>query len=139
MEYLIQQGSDVDTEGDNTGWTPFNAAVQYGNPEVVQYLMTEGSEAKEICWHDSHSMPHHNYGHLGIVKFFVSKGANVNEERWQRDDLLSMEQPARGHMKVMEYLIQQGSDVNKKDNTGWTPFNAAVQYGHHRSCQISHD
>ena len=43
MEYLIEQGSDVD-KADVKGWTPFNAAVQNGHLEAVKYLMTEGAK-----------------------------------------------------------------------------------------------
>ena len=78
MEYLIQQGSDVNKK-DANGWTPFNAAVQYGHLEAVKYLMSKGAKQNR---YDGMTPLYAaaQFGHLDIVKFFISKGADVNEE-----------------------------------------------------------
>ena len=74
-------------------------------------------------------MPQPKFGHLDIVTFFISNGADVNEEN-DEGQIPIHGAASGGHMKVMEYLIQQGSDVNKGDAKSSTPLNAAVQNGH---------
>nr|XP_054753888.1 ankyrin repeat domain-containing protein 50-like [Lytechinus pictus] len=69
------------------------------------------------------------FGHLEVLEFFISNGAEVNEEHDNGRIPLHVA-AINGNMKIMEYLIQQGSGVNKADRKGGTPFNAAIQYGH---------
>ncbi|XP_063954954.1 uncharacterized protein LOC129259644 [Lytechinus pictus] len=127
MEYLIQQGSDVNM-ADLEGWTPFNTAIQYGHLEAVKYLIEIGAKQNR----DDGRTPLYaaaRFGHFDIVKYFISNGADVNNEN--DNGKVSLHGAAfNGNMKIMEYLIEQGSDVDKADQKGWTPFNAAIQFGH---------
>eukprot|EP00057_Strongylocentrotus_purpuratus_P015053 XP_011669527.1 PREDICTED: serine/threonine-protein phosphatase 6 regulatory ankyrin repeat subunit B-like [Strongylocentrotus purpuratus] len=129
MEYLIQQGSNVNKK-DNTGWTPFNAAVQNGHLEAVNYLMTEGARQNRYIGMTP-LFAAARLGHLDIVKFLRSNGADVNKENTKHLGLIPLHGAAiNGNIDVLEYLIQQGSIVNKGDVNNWTPFDAAIEFGH---------
>lgn len=60
-------------------------------------------------------------GKLGIVKYLISKGANVNA-RFQKfnNTTILMFASGAGNLEIVQYLIIKGSDINAKDNNGKT-------------------
>ena len=72
----------------------------------------------KVVWH----------GHLDVVKYLVSQGADVNEAKNGWTPLHRA--AARGHLDVVKYLVSQGADVNAKNNDGGTPFFMAAVHGH---------
>nr|XP_054752744.1 uncharacterized protein LOC129258512 [Lytechinus pictus] len=68
------------------------------------------------------------FGHLDLVDFFISEGANVNEADVEGMTPLQCA-AARGHIKVIEYFIQHGSDINKRDKRGRMLHEVAIGNG----------
>ena len=51
-------------------------------------------------------------GHLGIVEYTISHGADVNWTRTQFNSLPLSEAAENGHIDVVRYLVSQGADIN---------------------------
>ena len=86
---------------------PFNMAII----EAVKYLMTEGAKQNRYAG----MTPLFNaaqHGHLDIVKLFISKAADANEED-AKGKIALHGAAINGNTQVMKYLIQQGSDVKQ--------------------------
>ena len=60
-------------------------------------------------------------GKLEIVKYLISKGANVNA-RFQKfnNTTILMFASGAGNLEIVQYLIIKGSDINARDNNGKT-------------------
>ncbi|XP_041461535.1 ankyrin-1-like [Lytechinus variegatus] len=125
--YLLKRGSDVH-KGLAKDWAPIHSAIAYGQLEAVENLLNY--EAKhDRCRTKRLLHTGAKFGHLDLVKFLISKGADINEI--DEDGMIPLHHAAYGgHLKVMECLIQQGSDVNKADKEGCAPLYAAIQCGH---------
>jgi ankyrin repeat protein len=63
------------------------------------------------------------YGHLQVVKYLVSQGANVHAYANYAVRLAS----ENGHLKVVKYLVSQETDIQANNNQAvrW-----ASEYGH---------
>ena len=67
-------------------------------------------------------------GHLSVVKYLISRGADVNKadnSGYTPLHTASMD----GHLPVVEYLMSHG-DLNPADNDGWTPLLIGSMDGH---------
>lgn len=64
-------------------------------------------------------------GHTEVVKFLISKGADVKEaDKYGRTPLHRAS--AGGQVEVAKLLINNGADINAKDKDGKTPLHEAV-------------
>lgn len=65
-----------------------------------------------------------------IMKFLISKGANVNAgTKWGATALTRAAQD--GDKDIVELLLDNGADVNAKEYDGYTALMRAIQSGHH--------
>lgn len=64
-------------------------------------------------------------GHLLIVKFLISKGAEVDAVDADKETplMLTCEQ---GHLPVIEYLLKKGANINHENIRKWTPIYKAI-------------
>ncbi|MGX2981911.1 ankyrin repeat domain-containing protein [Helicobacter sp. 23-1045] len=68
-------------------------------------------------------------GHLEIVKYLISKGANVNaKDSFGWTALISAS--SNGKLELVKYLISKGADVKAKSNDGYTALMSASFDGH---------
>lgn len=72
-------------------------------------------------------------GHVDIVRFLVSRGADVNVR--ESDGPFSGATPlhgaaSEGHVEVVRYLLRQGADINAVFKGGLTPLMLAAAHGH---------
>ena len=51
-------------------------------------------------------------GHLEMVKYLVSQGANVNAQ----NDYADRRAAHYGHLETVKYLVSQGANANAQDN-----------------------
>ena len=67
-------------------------------------------------------------GNLKIVKYLVSKKANVNIRAKGIDNRTPLHSAVRsGHFATVNCLLNNGADVNAVDSRNWTPLHLAVQ------------
>ena len=60
------------------------------------------------------------YGHLSIVQYLISQGANIESEVNNRYTPLHFAS-LYGHLSIVQYLISQGANIESKTNQGVTP------------------
>jgi hypothetical protein len=65
-------------------------------------------------------------GNLAAVKFFVSKGINVNVQSSGNGDTPLHHAVFSEHVDVAKFLISKGANVNARNNVGWTPLHSAA-------------
>ncbi|XP_030849581.1 ankyrin-3-like [Strongylocentrotus purpuratus] len=78
-------------------------------------------------------------GHVDIVKYLISQGANSNSvdnegadvNKAAKDSVASLDRASyTGHVDIVKYLISKGANPNSVDNDGITPLHVASQEGH---------
>lgn len=76
-------------------------------------------------------------GHLPVVQYLISNGANINDQDNDGRTALtcaSSEGYTDGHSEdqtaIVQYLIKSGADLNHKTNTGSTALTFASESGH---------
>jgi hypothetical protein len=67
------------------------------------------------------------YGHLEMVKYLISEGANVNDNI-NHTPILGAAQ--HGHLEIVKYLISKGSKFDFVDFFGCSPLSWAAWKGH---------
>jgi ankyrin repeat protein len=60
-------------------------------------------------------------GNIEVVKFLVSKGADVNVRDNVRDNTPLSDAAFSGNLTVVEFLVSKGANVNTKNDEGCTP------------------
>jgi len=83
------------------------------------------------------------FGQLAIMKYLVSRGANVNSRRGStmpdgteiNNDKIKGPTPlhfaaSNGHIQVVEYLLERGADPDIEDQYGCTPIDIALAQGY---------
>lgn len=108
------------------GETPLTYAIRLGKSEVVNYLLQEGAETKNIqgkgCTLLALAV---HLGHLDIVKIFLNE-SNLNETDCYGSTPLTIASK-QGHFDVFLYLLFKGADINKSGINGETPLLAAAK------------
>lgn len=68
-------------------------------------------------------------GQLEVVKYLISKGADINIKDNDGVTALMMAS-AKGHLEVVKYLIDNGADINAKASVDTTSLMVASYYEH---------
>lgn len=139
VKYLISKGADINARNDDGRTALMNAATYSGNLEIVKALV-EGkggllsvfSKGVDVNAKDDNGetalMGACGNGHLEIVKYLISKGADINAKaeatRFRGTTALILAS-MYGHLEVVKYLVSKGADVNAKSDSGMTALNVA--------------
>lgn len=67
-------------------------------------------------------------GHTEIVKFLITKGAELDEQPSEATPLIMA--AWGGHFDTVDVLLQAGSNSNAKDESGWSALTHAVRKGY---------
>ena len=128
---------------------PLVVAAQHGCSKVVEYFCERYGHAMDVnetatiislttkkkvhcataLWAASTG------GHLEIVEYLISRGADVNKPT------LTQSTPLRGasfhgHLKVMKYLLEKGADINTPNCIGQSPLCIAAMRGQLEAVQF---
>ena len=137
VKYLISKDADINAKRDK-GLTALMVASS-GKLEIVKALV-EGkggllsvfSKGADVNAKDDNGetalMRACANGKLEIVKYLISKGADVNAKITvgpHKGLTALIGASMRGHLEVVKYLVSKGADVNAKSDSGMTALNVA--------------
>lgn len=81
--YCIIQGHDVNSQ-DYAGWTPLHEAANFGNLEIVNYLVTHGADIDhsggEKCNWVTPLIDAASNGYVEVMRLLIKKGANCSHK-----------------------------------------------------------
>ena len=102
---------------EKNGNIPLFLAINEGNLEIVQYLITQGANI-ESKTKDGLTPLHFASGNndIKIVEYLITQGANIESKA--NDGFTPLHFASRyGHIKIVEYLITHGANINATNNT----------------------
>ncbi|XP_062578123.1 uncharacterized protein LOC134240021 [Saccostrea cucullata] len=107
VKYLLQNNADV-----NVGASCLSYASKGGHLDVVEFLIDkmDVNKVNDICDPPLHCAS--GQGHVGIVKYLVEHGAEVNLLSFSNDSPLCCA-VEEGHLPVVEYLLEHGAEKDK--------------------------
>jgi len=113
------------------GYTPMEYAVEKGNLEIVQVLISSGFE---IYGGVSNSPPEIavSANRMDILLAFIEAGIDVNEPVYDGCDslwTLLMSAATSGHLSIAKLLIERGADVNATTEKGHSAIWYAAREG----------
>ncbi|MFA6263672.1 MAG: ankyrin repeat domain-containing protein [Candidatus Babeliales bacterium] len=118
---LLQQGADPDDLDLESGYTPFAAACEYGNPAIVALFIQHGVTLEK-------KMPEMTPNRLQPLAdtFELPLAASANPRAWTGYTPLQIA-AACGHVDCMEILISAGADI-RATVEGKTAFELLREY-----------
>lgn len=132
VKALLLKNPDLANAKKPYGWTTLMFAAGGGKKNMVEFLMSKGSNiyAKDDKGRTA-TMRAAIGNHKDIVEFFLSKGVDVNEKDYSGQTALILVSLSSGeHRSMAEYLISRGADINIKDvDYGMTALMWAGMFG----------
>ena len=124
VEYLIEQGADVNEKGE-AWYTPLFCATANGDEQIVRILLENGAKIEPFGSHDSALNSAAKAGHIDIVRLFLERGAHIN--RKGIDEATALHNAASGgYVDLARLLIDNGADVNARAAYDCTPLHFAA-------------
>jgi len=135
---LLAAGAEVTIVSDN-GWTILHRFAQTPNMSVeyARLLVDAGADVNaKNADGQTPVMIACERGSTDIVKYFVSKGADVKPAggAFQATGLHAA--AAKGYGDLAAFLVGAGAPVNAKDADGRTPLYYATRYGHTEAAKM---
>jgi ankyrin repeat protein len=124
---FVERGIPADSR-DPSGIPIVAWAASSGNQDLVEYLMSKGAQ---LCAKDFLLSPLEmaaNSQDLKMMRFLISKGANVDRRNSAGSTPL-LTACLKQQTDVVRVLLEAGADVNAKNDKGITPLMAAVRGG----------
>lgn len=126
-----------DINGINEDAKPLITAAEYGNFEIVQYLIQEGADVNKTpiirdgdktgSKAESALMAAVTGGWFDIVRLLVKKGANLEyQNEYSNKDTAVILAAGKGSRNILEYLLQKDGIVNYQNEFGETALMRAV-------------
>ena len=129
--------------------SPLVLAAQYGHLSLVVHLVDKYKDVIDInkgatiISHTTKKMVHHatplwaacTGGHLEIVEFLISRGANVNQTTLTRSTPLRGAS-FHGYIRIMECLLAHGANVNTPNCIGQSPLCIAAMRGEAKAVEF---
>jgi ankyrin repeat protein len=136
---------DINTKLED-GQTLFHLATRYGEIEVMELLLSLGADIEAEytgCWSTTSCctplMLAVGEGNLTVVKFLLSKGANVHARNSKNESVLHVDINHRTddeHVELLKFLIDNGAVVNAKDDEDSTPLHNAARLENNTDVQL---
>jgi hypothetical protein len=123
----VESGVDVDLRV-GTGSTPLLRASQFGQLEMVKYLIANGADINAQNVFGTPLVVASRNGHLEIVKYLIANGADINAKNGVGYTPL-MWASKSGNLETVKYLIGEGVDIDTKSKDGSTALIIASGHG----------
>ncbi|XP_043924865.1 ankyrin repeat and KH domain-containing protein 1-like [Protopterus annectens] len=124
---LLAQGANINAQTEETQETALTLACCGGFSEVADFLIKAGADIELGC--STPLMEAAQEGHLELVKYLLSAGANVHATTATGDTALTYA-CENGHTDVADVLLQAGADLEHESEGGRTPLMKAARAGH---------
>ena len=128
--YLIYKGADPNTKV-QFGNRVIHYATKNGYLNIVQYLI-EKANVDINSYNGNWETPFYlacESGHLPIVEYLISKGADVSAKDANGDCAIHVA-TIKGYLQIVQYLIEKANiNINIKGNNDQTPLHYACQQG----------
>ncbi|XP_062575297.1 putative ankyrin repeat protein RF_0381 [Saccostrea cucullata] len=107
VKFLLENDADI-----NVGASCLSSACKGGHLDVVEFLIdkVDVNQFDNICDPPLHCAS--GQGHLGIVKYLVEHGAEVNLQGFYNENSICRA-AENGHFPVVEYLVEHGAVVSQ--------------------------
>lgn len=118
IKYLVDKGANPNCIfHDNILYTPLMLACKHKNFEILKYLVEKGkadvnyhSPLTYIC--NNHSCESDNYYIIDMIKYLISKGADINVINSDGKDLLyQLLEYNRPNLQIVEVLVSSGINI----------------------------
>ncbi|XP_062044994.1 ankyrin repeat and KH domain-containing protein 1 isoform X3 [Lepus europaeus] len=124
---LLAQGANINAQTEETQETALTLACCGGFSEVADFLIKAGADIELGC--STPLMEASQEGHLELVKYLLTAGANVHATTATGDTALTYA-CENGHTDVADVLLQAGADLEHESEGGRTPLMKAARAGH---------
>jgi ankyrin repeat protein len=131
---------------DNASYSPAMLAAQYGQYEVLKYLLDNmNAKYTKITKKEKYTLLHIGVrsGSLDIVQYLIMKMGSAYLKRRTKDGATIYHLAAAcGHDKILEYLLAHkvAKELkNSKDITGSTAAHDCAENGHFKCLKLLHD
>ncbi|XP_045694740.1 2-5A-dependent ribonuclease [Phyllostomus hastatus] len=112
VRQLLEEGADVNFQGEEGGWSPLHNAVKMKREDIVRLLLRHGADP---CLRKKNGATPFIVagivGHVGLLELLLSKGAQVNE-RDLHGFTAFMEAAWYGQVEALRFLYENGAEVN---------------------------
>ncbi len=161
---LLKMGVDVNSADRVVFWTPLHSAVEHGNKEISELLISNGAnlEAKDkdgftpldIALIDNNdelasfliekgasvnNCTLNSAAYSGLIKvvdLLIKKGLSVNSSCPSSHFSPLQSAINNVHYEVVELLINNGATINPKENNCYTPLHAAASHHNERIVRL---
>jgi len=126
LRLLLANGADVGLE------SPLHDAAVYGSADAIELLISYGAEVDRPIADETPLMQSSQASNIETTRKLLEKGANVNAQIQDPDDLLWGATPLYhaitckrskdpANQKILEILLEFGADINKSVSTSDGP------------------
>lgn len=126
LEFLIEEGAQLDSRNEY-GYTPIHIAVQNGYLDLIRLFVNKGADVD--LPNNIGSTPLHTAilnKSLEVVKLLLECNADING--LNMDCLTPLYMATRKDIPdIVFVLLKSGADTDLADESGWRPFDVAVQ------------
>ena len=119
VEILINHGADIEAQSERTKDTPLSLACSGGRYEVVEILLSRGSnkEHRNVSDYTPLSLAASG-GYTNIIKLLLAHGAEINSRTGSKLGISPLMLAAmNGHTGAVKLLLDMGSDINAQIET----------------------
>jgi len=130
-KYLVRElGLDPHVKDPEFGDTLLHHAADTGNLRIVKFVVEELGVSLNVRNNEGFTPLHTAAfaGHLNVVRYLVSAGANVNARDKNGNTPLHLA-AMWGNGGVVSYLVRNGANVTLRNREGKTPCDMALSLG----------
>jgi len=136
VEYLLDQGLDIEAHGDQLG-TPLLLAVDFGSFSSAAALIRRGANVNAV---DKNGISAIHYavmkGANALLPLILGKGPDLAAAEPRTGKTVLHEAALRGYSAIVGELLAAGADKNAKDKAGRTPLSYALKYGNAAAADV---
>jgi len=129
VERLIRAGVDINDNRGGMGDTALILASQQGHVDVVDCLLSLGSNTETTGWNNATPLiAASEKGMIDVVDRLLAAGCNVNALDGDNSSAL-LRAAQGGHLPIIDRLVVHGADINVCNRSGWGVLNVACASG----------